>query len=268
MTHDFFISYAIQDQRVADQVCRALESRGVQCWMAPRDIPPGWDYEEAIVEAIAASRALLLILSTHSNNSSHVRREVQRAFAKESATKVIPFRIENVPYSKPLSYYLSSTQWIDASTPVSESDLQRLVKIVRPESSAQSVTPGNGRDPQPAEPPYGVANRALTHIHPEADRRLSVWVGGAAAMLLMAAIIGFISYRNNQNPSVEITSPTPSITNANLPAPAPTPADDPMPSPTPSPTRLINSNSNLKPPTLNRNTRRPSPPSFTANRNS
>lgn len=39
MAHDVFISYAQHDKPTADAVCHGLESVGIRCWMAPRDLP-------------------------------------------------------------------------------------------------------------------------------------------------------------------------------------------------------------------------------------
>jgi hypothetical protein len=69
MAHDVFISYATDDRQVAEKVCVALEGDGIKCWIAPRDVPVGADYEEAIVDGIASSRILVLVLSSHSNAS-------------------------------------------------------------------------------------------------------------------------------------------------------------------------------------------------------
>jgi hypothetical protein len=53
---DAFISYASQDKAVADAVCAALESAGVACWIAPRDVTPGAFYAESIVHAIDSAK--------------------------------------------------------------------------------------------------------------------------------------------------------------------------------------------------------------------
>ena len=39
--HRVFISYATPDRAAADRVCAALESAGIPCWIATRDIEPG-----------------------------------------------------------------------------------------------------------------------------------------------------------------------------------------------------------------------------------
>src|ERR1700685_2228522 len=74
-----FLSYASPDAEVANQVCEFLESHGVPCWMAPRDVKPGAAYADAIVRAINEASALVLVLSASAIASEHVRREVERA---------------------------------------------------------------------------------------------------------------------------------------------------------------------------------------------
>ena len=56
-----FLSYASADALVANQVCEFLESHGVSCWMAPRDVKPGTVYADAIVRAINEASALVLV---------------------------------------------------------------------------------------------------------------------------------------------------------------------------------------------------------------
>ena len=54
MVFDVFISYPHQDKTMADAACARLEAEGIRCWMAPRDITPGADWGESIVDAIHA----------------------------------------------------------------------------------------------------------------------------------------------------------------------------------------------------------------------
>jgi len=84
MAVDVFISYAIADKLTADAACAALESAGIRCWIAPRDVLPGMDYAEAIIEAIEKCRGMLLIFSSNANRSNQVKREVERAVSKMS----------------------------------------------------------------------------------------------------------------------------------------------------------------------------------------
>ena len=91
MAHDLFVSYSAADRTPAFSVVEGLESRGIRCWVAPRDIPPGSEYGEEIVEAIKGSRILVLIFSAQANSSPHVRREVERAVSARRA--ILPFRV-------------------------------------------------------------------------------------------------------------------------------------------------------------------------------
>jgi hypothetical protein len=45
---DVFVSYASQDAAVANSIVESLESQGLKCWIAPRDVKPGAQYADAI----------------------------------------------------------------------------------------------------------------------------------------------------------------------------------------------------------------------------
>jgi hypothetical protein len=129
MAHDVFISYSSKDKPTADAACALLESSGVRCWIAPRDVLPGRDWGEALVDAIAESRVMVLIFSAHANQSPQVRREVERAVNK--GVVIVPFRIENVSPCKALEYFISVPHWMDAYGGPLEKHLARLAETVR-----------------------------------------------------------------------------------------------------------------------------------------
>jgi hypothetical protein len=76
---DVFVSYSQSDHDAAHELVARVESTGIRCWIAPRDITPVADWAEEIVDAIAASRVMVLVFSASANNSPQVRREVERA---------------------------------------------------------------------------------------------------------------------------------------------------------------------------------------------
>jgi hypothetical protein len=129
MAHDVFISYAHKDKPTGDAVCATLEGRGIRCWMAPRDVLPGVIYSAAIVEAIHASRVFVLVFSAEANISPHVMRELERAVT--SGIAVLPLRIEDVPLSPSMEYFISTPHWLDALTPPLEKHLVQLADTVR-----------------------------------------------------------------------------------------------------------------------------------------
>ncbi len=129
MAHDLFISYSSKDKGVADAVCAGLEAQGIRCWIAPRDVGPGQDWAATIVDAIEQCRIFVIILSSGSNNSSQVLREVERAV--NGGKTIIPFRIEDLEPSKSLGYFLSVSHWLDAMSEPLEAHIDILARNVK-----------------------------------------------------------------------------------------------------------------------------------------
>lgn len=109
MNSHVFISYASPDRELADRLCGTLESRGIACWIAPRDIQPGAEWAEQIIDGINLADVMLLIFSSHSNASPQVRREIERAVHRQ--VPLLPVRVENVLPSKGLEYFLGTPHW-------------------------------------------------------------------------------------------------------------------------------------------------------------
>src|SRR5262245_35914185 len=84
MGQPVFISHSSLDKATADTVCRFLEAQGIACWIAPRNVPPGAKYGEAIVHAIENALALVLIFSEHSNASEQVLNDTERSVTKKN----------------------------------------------------------------------------------------------------------------------------------------------------------------------------------------
>ncbi len=124
MPHDVFISYAMEDKSSADMACASLESEGINCWIAPRDVLPGRSWGESIINAIKQSKVMVVIFSSHANNSPYIPREVNNAV--ELGLSVITVRVENVEPSGALELYLDIVHWLDAIDPPLEKQLQRL----------------------------------------------------------------------------------------------------------------------------------------------
>lgn len=129
MAHDVFISHSSQDKPIADAVCATLESRGIRCWIAPRDILPGTAWGEAIIDGINESRLMILVFSSNANKSAQITHEVERAVHK--GLPIIPFRIEDITPSKSLEFFISTPHWLDALSPPLEQHLGRLADTVK-----------------------------------------------------------------------------------------------------------------------------------------
>jgi hypothetical protein len=124
-----FISHSTKDRPTAEAICAHLESAGIKCWIAPRDIEPGATWTRGIMQGLEACRVLILVFSEHANNSDHVQREVAKAFS--SGLAVIPFRIEHVLPNQSLAYFLDTVQWLDAGAPLLQQHLGTLTERVK-----------------------------------------------------------------------------------------------------------------------------------------
>lgn len=141
---DVFISYSSRDHGVAEAVCSRLEADGLRCWIAPRDIRPGHEWAEAIIDGINACRLFVILVSASSNVSRQVLREVERAVSK--GLPVIPVRVEDVALSKALEYFLSAAHWLNAYTPPFDTHLAHLSATLR---GLQNPTPRPSAGPPP-----------------------------------------------------------------------------------------------------------------------
>ena len=112
MAHDVFVSYSHKDKAVADAAVAHLESRGIRCWYAPRDIAPGADWAASIIEAIESSRVMVLVFTDSANASQQVLREVNSAVS--AGVVIIPFRLTRSNPTGSMQYYLATVHWLDA----------------------------------------------------------------------------------------------------------------------------------------------------------
>jgi tetratricopeptide (TPR) repeat protein len=105
-----FISHASGDVAVANQLVESLESRGIRCWIAPRDILVGSDYAAAIINGLRNATALVLVLTPAANASPQVHREVERAAGYQ--VPILPVVIGEFDLNPSMEYFVSNTQQI------------------------------------------------------------------------------------------------------------------------------------------------------------
>jgi hypothetical protein len=129
MAYNVFISYSHKDKPIADAVCANIESAGMRCWIAPRDIAPGMDWPTAISKALTQCQVMVLIFSTHSNSSSDVGREL--ILAANNNLVIVPFRLDDITPEPGKQYYLARTHWLDAMNPPTQEQIDNLVASVR-----------------------------------------------------------------------------------------------------------------------------------------
>ncbi|WP_339724277.1 toll/interleukin-1 receptor domain-containing protein [uncultured Paraglaciecola sp.] len=124
-TYDAFISYASQNQQEADELCAFLESRGLTCWIASRNVRPSRDYSEEIIEGVINSKSLILLLSEHVERSIYVKREVERATSYNR--KIFTIRLEEISVPRSLELFLGLPHWVDNWTADYPQKLEAIV---------------------------------------------------------------------------------------------------------------------------------------------
>lgn len=105
-----YICYDDRDERMADDVCRALESKGFSCWLKNHDA--GADRIRDIINAIHKSKLAVLIYSKNAVDSKSVSSEIDTAFSQK--IPILVFRIDDTQLSDKLALFLNNQPWIDA----------------------------------------------------------------------------------------------------------------------------------------------------------
>jgi hypothetical protein len=238
MAHDVFISHSAKDKVTADAVCAMLESEGVRCWIAPRDVLPSMEWGEAIIDAIEECRIMVLVFTANANESPQIRREVERAVNRGVA--ILPVRIEDVLPGKGLEYFIGNVHWLDALNPPLEAHLKSLagtikILLARSGHGASPIAPGavnppsnSGRRFEP-EPVHEGGKRETA----PAPRRFWgtkawTWAAGAVSVALLGAF--YVGTHFTSRPA-----PVGLPESAPMPGSAPSPGTAPFPAPMPTP---------------------------------
>jgi len=140
MQRTLFISHSTSDKDIAERVLSYLESQGHRCWIAPRDIAPGADWAEAIIDSIDSACGMILIVTKDSRESRQIRREVERAVGK--GVTIYPILIGKVALSKWMQYYVTAHQWQTTnSRQIPPEILSRIVKSINREPDTTPLRP-------------------------------------------------------------------------------------------------------------------------------
>ena len=190
MARKVFVSYSQPDYACAMELVARVESEGIDCWVAPRDIAPSADWAAEIIDAISNSRVMILVFSASSNDSPQVRREVMLAVHR--GVRVVPFRIEDIAPAASLEYFLGGHQWLDAFPPPLEPHYARLVVCL----NTLLATPTN--PPSRRETPLPPAEARPGQMHPHVviesanlrrlESDLAVYIGPFAQIAVHRAV--------------------------------------------------------------------------------
>ena len=130
---EVFISYSSKDFERVNRIKEILETNGISCWMAPQCIPAGSNYAREIPAAIKNCKVFLLMLTSRSQESQWVPKELSLALSEGKC--VLPFMLENCALTEMFNFYLTDVQRVYHFEVQSES-LRELTDRIRRECGA------------------------------------------------------------------------------------------------------------------------------------
>lgn len=125
---EVFVSYKVMDRPFAEKIVEYLESHGIYCYIAPRDVRGGIDYARDLVKALDESKVFLLVASEKINNADHVLNEIN--IVTDKNVTILPIFIEDFELSDELRYYLGRKHRIMAVEGAFDSHLPHIHSAV------------------------------------------------------------------------------------------------------------------------------------------
>jgi hypothetical protein len=116
------VSYAAEDRAAAEVLCEALETRGIDCWLARRDA--SWD-----ARAIHAFGTVVVLLSAHLEGSAATLAELELAI--EDGTAILPFRLDQTVVPAAFRYLLGSIHWFDYQGSSFDQQKETVLQVIR-----------------------------------------------------------------------------------------------------------------------------------------
>lgn len=180
--YDVFISYCSKNQKQADRIHKALTAQGYVCWYAPSDLYGTEDFVRVIPPAIKESKAFLLLLSTESQDSKWVYRELR--MADEQDKPIFTFFLENFTLNETFSFLLQSNHHYLPAMSLEDQISHLLTDLPKVLDSV------------PVPPPP-----------PRKKIPLGLILGCAAGILAILAAVFFLFFRGPQDGSYVIWNP-------------------------------------------------------------
>jgi len=217
-----FISYSSKDQDIAETICRALEARGLACWIACRDVHAGENFQEAIVRALRAARVMLLVFTSNANNSDEIKKEL--VLAGRHQVTVVPVRVEDVAPNDAFAYEFATRQWVDLFK-----DWEKEIELLATRVSHALAT----AKPAAAEPATRVMIKGPT------DKTLSrqplIWAVPLVAVVIAGGAVFYLRAKPQSLSAPQVAMQAPAAA-APVASPAPsTPASATIQAPPPTP---------------------------------
>ena len=168
MAGHVFISHGSENSDEANALCAFIESRGVKCWIAPRDVRPGIDYSVELQTAIEGASAFVVLVTDVANKSPYVRAETEMAFSCHKP--IFPVRQADIKPASGLALFLKIRHWTDAFGAHRDAAMERLALELQTVAGMTPVssTPAPAPTPVTTPPPLAPAPAPTPTIPPPA----------------------------------------------------------------------------------------------------
>lgn len=195
-----FISYSSKHQEMADAVKALFNKNGIQTWMAPYDIPGGFEYAAVINDALKNCSCLAFLFTDAAQNSRWVRKELERAINYNKV--IIPVKLEDVEMNSAIEFYLSDFQVIPVrKVDETSADMKKVLDSVKAFTNGTLGSNENDKtptsSPQTAESPAaketGCAPEQKSSVHSSKNNLLKSNSKKRKAALIIISVLLIIA---------------------------------------------------------------------------
>ncbi len=167
-TSHLFICYSSKDEAIARVVVEFLEAHELRCWISARDVAPGHNYQETIVQALESAQGIVFLFSEHSSQSGEIKKEL--SIGGSINIPVFPIRLAPITPTGALRYELATRQWIDIF-PDRDRALRKLIETIQEVLAVPGAGAPDVPIPERGARTAAVIARALGAAAPPAKRK-------------------------------------------------------------------------------------------------
>jgi hypothetical protein len=158
----------------------------VKCWISLRDVAPGQNYQEAIVQAIETAQGIVFLFSEHSGRSGEIKKEL--SIGASINVPVFPVRLAPIAPSGALRYELAIRQWIDIF-PHRSYALGKLAETIKSAINAPATAEASDAPLTRAPPARPVAPARSTAAKPRPKPREPIVASGSKEFESIRALL-------------------------------------------------------------------------------
>lgn len=132
-----FLSHSSLDAEMVLALCSSLEARGIECWMAPRDLQEGQSWALGCLQGVAESQSFVLLGTENALASYEVLTEVAQAHKR--AKPIYTILIPPAKVRGEMDFYLARLHWLEGAGRTPEDIAAKLSNVIGKDSDWKEV---------------------------------------------------------------------------------------------------------------------------------